>query len=565
MAGQRAESAVVSTGTANSEPHGLIDPVLDSHGPSLSASASDLLQTSLRHPLVLARIELRLARRLARIALGGTPMTPAVDDRRFEDAAWYEQPVFRRALQGYLAGAEALSELVEQLPTDPAMRQRLHFLVQHFNAATAPSNLFLTHPGFYARLRATRGRSLGVGLAQLAHDLRHRRGLPQQVDERAFTLGVDLAATPGAVVHREALFELIQYAPLTVEQDACPLLCVPPQINKYYVMDLGPHNSLVRAALAAGQAVYMISWRNPTAAQRDWGLAEYVRGVNTAIDTVREITGGTPVKLMGACAGGLTAALALAWRRAQSADTGVACLSLLVTLLAAVPADATAGGDNRAIRQALARSSRTGVLDGADMARAFARLRPDDLIWRFVTHNYVLGKRPPAHDILFWNADTTRLPARLHADLLSIYSADLLARPDALIIDETPIDLSRIDCDVFLVAGERDHIAPWTACHRMAARLSGHVRLVLVDAGHVQSMVCPPGEATHYQSDTCSPAESPTDWQDRAVRYEGSWWGEWLAWCSARGSASPGPAPREYGSPRHPAIEAAPGRYVRQR
>ncbi|RJS94385.1 alpha/beta hydrolase [Salinisphaera sp. Q1T1-3] len=565
MGERRTDSLPARRDRGSFEPD-VADPSQDTQPPSLGGSAAELLSACARQPAVLARIELALAGRLALIALGRTPMSVDTADRRFAHPAWRRRAPFRRALQGYLAWSHSLRELIEALRVDAQTRERLRFVVEHVVAAGAPSNLCLTHPGFYDNLVATRGRSLLNGLRQLVDDWRHNDGLPRQVDPAAFRVGRDLAATPGAVIFRNDLFELIQYAPRRAEVDARPLLFVPPQINKYYVLDLAPDNSLVRHALEAGQQVFMISWRNPTAAQRDWGLDAYVGAVGDAVDIVWGIGGEQPVKLVGACAGGLTAAIALALAHRRGRAARVACLSLFVTLLGELTDSASSRGTfgNRAIRHALAHSSRTGVLDGADLARAFAWLRPDDLIWRFVTNNYVLGQRPPAHDILFWNADTTRLPARLHADLLSIYTADSLRTPRGVHIDETAIDLSEIDQDVFIVAGARDHITPWTACFRTTRLLDTNMRFVLADAGHVQTVVSPPRSGGGYLSDTCARDEAAADWQERAPRRDGSWWPEWFDWCRARGGPTVAASMR-YGNDAHEPIEAAPGRYVRQR
>ncbi len=568
----RPRSAASSPELPSAEPE-VMDPSRRAEWPSLSRSMSELVAASARQPLTVARIEMALVARLALIALGRAPLAPHAGDRRFTDHSWQAHPVFRRTLQIYLAWSQALTDLVDALTVDDTTRDRLRFVVRHAMAAGAPSNLFFLHPGFYARARATKGASMLTGLVQFVDDMTRHHGLPRQVDTSAFTIGKNIAATPGAVIYRDALVELIQYAPATPEQDASPILIVPPQINKFYVFDLSGENSFVRYALAAGQPVFMLSWRNPTAAQKHWGLADYVKAVDQAIERVATLNDGAAVKLVGACAGGLTAAVALAYRRARdvapgAASADVACLSLFVTLLGKSLAtdDAGRAHDERAVRHALARSSTTGVLDGADMARAFAWLRPEDMIWRFVTNNYVLGQRPPASDILYWNADTTRLPARLHADLLRIYGDDALARPGGIMIDDIAIDLSAIDCDVFVMAGEKDHITPWRACHESAARLSAPSRFVLVGAGHVQSLVCPPGEGTMYASDVCGQGETAADWRAGAPVYHESWWHEWLAWCQAHGAAAR-PAPVHYGDTATglAPIDIAPGRYVRQR
>lgn len=545
-------------------------PTVDNGWSDMRCAAGELLVLLARHPWAAARIETRLVARLAAIALGRSRLRPTADDPRFRHPAWQDNPLFRQPLQVYLALSEALRDLVASSGLPQTRRRRLAFAAEHLIAALAPSNLCLTHPEFYERLIASRGRSALSGVYHLLSDLRDNHALPKQVDTSAFRLGTNIAATPGAVVFRNEICELIQYSPRTPQVDACALLFVPAQINKYYVIDLMPEHSLVRYALDAGQQVFALSWRNPTAAQRCWGLGDYATAVDQAIDIVWRITGSHPVKLAGACAGGLTATVALARRAAQGRAAQVASLSLFVTLLespsslAGVPMV-----DDAAIDRALARSARRGVLDGAEMARSFAWQQPDTLIWRFVTHNYVLGQTPPASDILYWNNDTTRLPARLHADLLGIYRDQQLREPGRIVLEGEPIDVSRITQDVFVVAGARDPIAPWQACYRSMQMFSGRRRFVLGTGGHAQAVICPPvgdaGQPKRPGFVTCDDYDlPPSDWQ-RAARYTGdSWWPEWMAWAREHGGPERN-APTIFGNDDFEPIEAAPGRYVRQR
>jgi Poly(3-hydroxyalkanoate) synthetase len=352
-------------------------------------SGGELLRVLGAHPLALARAQASLSLEMTRIALGRSKLRPGPEDRRFTDPAWRDNPIFSRLLQGYLAWSSTLLELVHGLRVGADQRRRLLFVAEHLVAAGAPSNLFLTHPGFYSAATRTHGLSIVSGVRHLLEDVRTNRGLPRQVDDSAFRIGHNLATTEGAVVHRDEVFELIQYSPRTESVDAQPVLACPPQINKYYVLDLSPQNSFVRYALERGQQMFVISWRNPTAAQRDWDLATYVRATAQAIDIVREITGEQPVKLLGACAGGLTAAVTLAWLAGRGEQSKVSCLSLFVTMLDSPRARRLARvADDAAVAAALARSQFSGVLDGADMARTFAWLRPNELIWHFVVNNY---------------------------------------------------------------------------------------------------------------------------------------------------------------------------------
>jgi len=533
-------------------------------GEALSG-ARELLAVLASHPITLARVQAQLSLEMARIALGRSDLRPEPEDRRFTDPAWQSNPAFRRILQGYLAWSSALLELVYSLRLGADQRRRLLFVAEHLVAAGAPSNLFVAHPEFYAQATRTKGGSIIAGIRHLVADLSSNRGLPRQVNTDAFRVGRNIAATDGAVVYRDEIMELIQYSPRTAQVDEQPILFCPPQINKYYVVDLSPEKSLVRHALDAGQQFFTISWRNPTAAQRNWGLARYVEAVSTAIEVVRAINGPVPVKLLGACAGGLTAAVSLAWLAARGESDKVSCLSLLVTMLDSPRSRRLARvADEAAVAAALARSQSAGVLDGEDMARTFAWLRPNELIWHFVVNNYVLGREPPAFDVLYWNSDTTRLPAALHADLLSIYRDNQLRAGSTFMLNDTPIDISAIEHDVFVVAGARDHITPWQACYRTMQMFSANMRFVLGSAGHVQSILCPPDDASarFYVNDDYT--LDPASWRRAAREQQGSWWPAWIRWCESHGGQSR-PAPTVYGNDDYEPIEAAPGRYVRQR
>ena len=532
-------------------------------GEALS-SGGELLKVLASHPVALARAQASLSLEMTRITLGRSRLRPDPEDRRFTDPAWRDNPVFRRLLQGYLAWSSALLELVHGLRIGADQRRRLLFVAEHLVAAGAPTNLFVTHPGFYDAAARSRGGSILAGVRHLIEDLRHNRGLPRQVDKSAFRVGRNLATTEGAVIFRNEVFELIQYSPRTATVDAQPVLVCPPQINKYYVLDLSPEKSFIRHALEAGQQVFAISWRNPTATKRDWDLATYVRSTARAIDVVRDISGDQPVKLLGACAGGLTAAVTAAWLAGRGEQSKLSCLSLLVTMLDSPRSRRLARvADDTAVTAALARSQFSGVLDGGDMARTFAWLRPNELIWHFVVNNYVLGNEPPAFDVLYWNSDTTRLPAALHADLLMIYRNNRLRSGGDFAIDGVEIDIRRIDRDVFVVAGARDHITPWQACYRSMQMFRANMRFVLGAAGHVQSILCPPDDdsARFYVNDDYS--LDPAAWRRGAREQRGSWWPAWVRWCESHGGERIA-APEVYGNDDYDPVEPAPGRYVRQ-
>ena len=393
--------------------------------------------------------------------------------------------------------------------------------------------------------------------------LLHNGGMPSQVDKTPFTVGGNLATTPGKVVLRNPLLELIQYQSTTPRVETRPVFIVPPQINKYYVYDLSPEKSLVRYLVDAGFQVFIVSWRNPTSEYRDWGLAEYIDALESAIDATREITGQRSVAGVGACAGGITFATALGYLAALGRADKVTSLTLMVNVLDTHREDSVTGlfMTDEAIEAARKRSARAGVLDGRDTARVFNWMRPNDLIWNYVVSNYLLGENPPAFDILYWNNDTTRLPARLHSDFLDIFKDNPLRHPGMLKIRDVPIDLTQVTCPVFITGGTTDHITPWQACYRSTQLFGGPRTFVLSTAGHIQSLINPPGSSKrrHYvNADTPADAEM---WRRSASEQSGSWWPYWVDWLRERGVGE-NAAPTIWGSAVHPPLADAPGSYV---
>lgn len=527
-------------------------------------AAGRLLRLLSLNPLTVARKEAALAMELTRIVAGRSNIKPDRHDRRFRHGIWHRHPYYRRLMQAYLAWARTLREILESLNANEDDKTRARFLLMQVIAAAAPTNYPLGNPGFIGNALRTRGLSVVRGLRNLIRDVADNHAMPRQVDERPFRVGRNLANSPGAVVFRNAVCEVIQYSPRTEQVDATPVLIVPPQINKYYIIDLAPEKSFVRYATEHGQQVFTISWRNPTPAQRDWGLETYVSAAKEAINAVLEITGADSLKLMAACAGGFTAAVLLGHMTALGEGHKIAGLTLLVTVLD-TRARSLLGlfANDTAIKAAIARSRSKGVLDGGDMARAFAWLRPDDLVWSFVANNYLLGNDPPAFDILYWNNDTTRLPAQFHADLLNIFRQNPLDKPGGMRMLGTPIDLSQVDCDAFIIAGTTDHITPWQACYRSTQLFGGNVRFVLSSSGHIQSIVNPPSnpKARYYLNDEHGP--DPEAWLEGARAHRGSWWALWLEWARQH-SAGEAEAPKRLGSDAHPPGAPAPGRYVFQ-
>ncbi|MBK4989007.1 class II poly(R)-hydroxyalkanoic acid synthase [Pseudomonas sp. S36] len=530
-------------------------------GRDLVSTLRSVGRHGLRHPLHTAGHLLALGGQLGRVLLGDTPHQPNPRDGRFSDPTWRENPLYRRGLQAWLAWQGQTRAWIDESHLDEDDRARVHFLFNLLNDALAPSNSLL-NPQAVKTLFDTGGQSLVRGAAQLLEDLRHNGGLPRQVDERAFEVGGNLATTPGSVVFRNDMLELIQYQPMSEKQHARPLLVVPPQINKYYIFDLSPANSFVQYMLKHGLQVYMVSWRNPDARHREWGLSSYVAALEAALNACRSISGSRDPNLVGACAGGLTMAALQGHLQARQQLRRVRSATYLVSLLdSAFDSPASLFADEQTIEAAKRRSYQRGVLDGAEVARIFAWMRPNDLIWNYWVNNYLLGKTPPAFDILYWNADNTRLPAALHGDLLDFFKLNPLTRPGGLEVCGSPIDLQQINIDSFTVAGSNDHITPWDAVYRSATLLGGKRRFILANSGHIQSIINPPGNPKAYYLDNPQLPGDPRAWFHDAQRSEGSWWPLWMTWIKAR-SGPLRPPKGLPGNATYPALGPAPGTYV---
>ncbi len=538
------------------------NPIVGFRARDVAREALRVARLTVTQPRLSVRAAAGYGKELRRVFRGESKLAPNSRDRRFADAAWRENPGYRKWLQAYLGFEKTTAEWIASQQLKPHSRARLQFMMSQVTDALAPTN-FPWQPEAVRRFQDTGGHSALDGLKNLFRDLRQNRGLPAQVDKEPFRIGENLATTEGAVILRTELIELIQYRPRTPQVKQAPVLIVPPQINKYYVFDLAPEKSVVRGLLDAGLQTFIISWRNPTAAQKDWGLAEYAAAIDMAVSAVCTLTGFNQINLAGACAGGLTLASYVAVR-AAAGDTRIASLTLLVNVLDQGQADETTLGlfaTPAAIEAAKRYSAHKGVLDGKDLATAFAWLRPNDLIWSYWVNNILLGNKPPAFDVLYWNNDSTRLPARLHAEFLDVYKNNALARPGTLRLLGVPVNLGKVRCDTYLIAGITDHITPWKACYASTRLFGGKNSFVLSNSGHIQSILSPPG---NKKSEFWSGGETggdPEQWKKSAQRREGSWWPHWHAWLQAR-SGEDQPAPAELGSADYPQLGAAPGTYV---
>ena len=512
-------------------------------------------------PAVAAATAVDATGQLIRVGVGRSDIVPSAGDRRFADKAWQNNPAFRRLMQAYLVEQQAAHRLIDDVELDDKSRARAHFAMSLVTEALAPPNNLLTNPNALAKAAQTRGQSLLAGARHFAHDLRHNGGMPSQVDTRPFTVGRNLATTPGQVVYRSEVFELIQYQETAAKVYQRPLVAIPPQINKYYITDLAPGRSLVEATVAAGIPYFALSWRNPTPEQRDWNLDTYVAAAKEAIQVAAEISRSDAVNTVGLCAGGVTLA-ALLGHLAASGQSGLvhSATFLVAGLDTATETTITSLMSRRAVEAARSRSQRAGVLSGEDMARVFAWLRPNDLVWNYWVNNYLLGENPPAFDILYWNNDTTRLPAGLHSDFLDLYLTNGLVCGTLEVLG-TPVELGKVDCDSFVVAGHTDHIIPWDGAYRTTQVLGGDSRFVLSNGGHIQAILNPPGnpKASYLTSDTLPPTAAA--WRESAAQVPGSWWTLWHEWLAARSGDTRG-ARTHAGDAVHPPLDPAPGRYV---
>jgi polyhydroxyalkanoate synthase len=503
-----------------------------------------------------------LAAELARIGAGTSTVAPSKRDRRFTDPAWTQNPLLRRVVQAYQTAGQTAEQLVGDAELDWRDEQRMRFLVENLVAALSPSNLPLVNPESAKAAVDSAGLNFVHGGLNLVGDLASPPRVPEMVDSSAFEVGRNIAVTPGAVVLRTEVLELIQYRPQTERVRKVPLLVVPPTINKYYALDLAPGRSLVEHLVQHGQQVFVISWRNPDARHAGWDLGTYVQAVLDALDAVERICRGDRTVLMGICAGGIIASITAAYLAGSGQQGRLAAFALAVTVLDTARAG-TAGAlvDRRLAAAATAQSKRRGYLDGRALAEAFAWLRPGDLVWNYWVNNYLLGRKPPAFDILFWNSDTTRMSARLHADFVDLAMENHLVTPGALTVLGQPIDLSRVEVDSYVVAGIADHITPWQSCYRSTQLLGGDSRFVLSTSGHIAALVNPPGNPkASYQTNKDNPADAQ-QWLKTAETQQGSWWPDVVAWLGERCGAEKRAPAKLGGGGLRPLVEA-PGTYV---
>ncbi len=503
----------------------------------------------------------KLAVELVKIARGSGSVVPDPKDWRFKDAAWTDNPIYRRVGQAYLAGCTFADEILDDLGRDGRSTTTARFLLNVVESALAPTNSLLGNPPALKRVFETGGLSLVRGAKNFVGDVRHNGAMPSSADRTAFKVGRDLAVTPGAVVDRDEYAEVIQYTPTTAQVNARPVLIVPPPIGRFYFLDLREGRSFAEYSVSRGLQTFMLSWRNPTKAEGEWDLETYARRVLSAVDAVREVTGSEEINVIGFCAGGILMTLVLN-HLAALGDDRIHSASYAVTLLDfGQQAPIRAFSAPKLLKLARWNSTRAGVISARNMGNVFTWMRPNELVWNYWVNNYLMGNSPPVFDILAWNADGTNLPAALHRQFLDIFEHNVLCTPGALTVLDTPVDLQTIKVPTFVTGGSTDHLTPWTGCYRTTQLLGGPSTFVLSNAGHIQSLVNPPGnpKATFFAGG--EPGPDPDEWLAGAQQRSGTWWAHWADWVIER-SGDLVPAPTSLGSADHPAREAAPGPYV---
>ncbi|MEC8317780.1 MAG: class I poly(R)-hydroxyalkanoic acid synthase [Pseudomonadota bacterium] len=540
----------------------------------------ELTQRMLTDPTAIAQAQMQLWQNYLTLwqttttrLMGGeaeAAVTAEPGDRRFKDEAWNDNPVFDYIKQSYLMTARWITETVAEVDgLDPQTAKKVDFYTRQFVDALSPSNFVATNPQVLRETVESGGQNLVNGLKNMLNDLERGDGKLKirMTDNKAFEVGENIATAPGKVVFQNDLMQLLQFDPATETVQRRPLLIIPPWINKYYILDLQPRNSFIRWASAQGLTVFVVSWVNPDADLAEKSFADYMReGPLAALDAIAAATGEREVNAIGYCIGGTLLATTLAHMAARG-DDRIASATFFTSLVDFSEAgDLQVFIDEEQLTNLERKMDRDGYLDGSDMSTTFNMLRANDLIWSFVINNYLMGRDPFPFDLLYWNSDSTRLPAAMHRYYLrNMYQHNLLVEPGALEIDAVPIDLGKITQPTFILSTKEDHIAPWAATYAATQIYGGPVKFCLAGSGHIAGVINPPADKPKYGywTKTGKAPKSPDAWFAGATEHAGSWWPEWLKWVSRHsGGEAPARMPGDGGLP---ALEAAPGSYVKNR
>ena len=506
---------------------------------------------------------------MIKIMTGKSELAPDPRDKRFMDPAWQYNPFMRAGMQYYLAVQKGMAGWLEDLELDELEKDRARFVSTIIIDSLSPTNTLIGNPSAQKMAITSGGLSLIKGLKNAYDDMVHNKGMVSQVDKKPFKLGENVATSKGSVVLRTEMMELIHYAPTTDEVHKVPQLTIPPQINKMYINDLSPEKSVVKFQVDNGIQTFVISWKNPSKDQGHWDMADYVNSCREAMEAVAAITKSDKVNVSAGCSGGQTAAM-LASKLAADAKDGeslLGTLTLMVCVLHPKQNDIEAGSliSDNGLALARRRADKAGVIKGDDLARGFAWLRPNDLIWNYVINNYLLGQDPPAFDVLFWNADATNLSASLMGDFLTIFETLAFTKKGEVEMVDHKIDLSKVTSDLFILGGVTDHITPWKATYRSTQLFgSKDVTYVLSQSGHMQAILNPPGnpKAKYFvqKKDGALPATAD-EWLNGTEEVAGSWWPFWMDWLQQRSGAKV-KAPTKLGNTKYKPLDPAPGLYV---
>ena len=525
-----------------------------------------LLRETASDPQRLMRHAKEMGEDMVKIMTGKSELAPDPKDKRFMDPAWQYNPFFRAGAQYYLAVQKGMRNWLEELELDELERNRANFIANIIIDGLAPTNTLAGNPMAQKQLINSGGLSLIKGLQNAYNDMVHNKGMVSQVDKRPFKLGENIATSKGSVVLRTEMMELVHYAPTTDEVYEIPQLTIPPQINKMYINDLSPDKSVVKYQLDNGIQTFVISWRNPSKEQGVWGMDDYIRSCEEAMEAVSKITGSKKVNVSAGCSGGQTASVLASKLAAEGSDL-LGTLTLMVCVLHPKPTDIEAASlvSENGMALARKRAEKAGVIKADDLARGFAWLRPNDLVWNYVINNYLLGMDPPAFDVLFWNADATNLSASLMGDFLTLFETLAFTKKGEVEMAGHKIDLSKVKSDLFILGGVTDHITPWKATYRSTELFgSKDITYVLSQSGHMQAILNPPGnpKAKYYVQKKKGKLPATADeWLQGTEEVAGSWWPFWIEWMQKR-SGDKVPAPKEVGNAEYAPLDPAPGLYV---
>jgi len=521
-------------------------------------SAADLM-----NPVAAVRQMPWLTGELVKVPLGRSGVSFAEGDRRFADVTWRDNPFFRLLGWNYRLFEEWAERMADAVDGPWDRQARTRYLANITTAMLSPTNFFWTNPAALKRAFETGGLSVLRGGRNMLRDLA-RGGMPQMVNREPFPVGEKLACTPGAVVYRDETFELLQYAPATPAVHSRPLLMVPPELNRYYVLDLAPGRSLVEYVVENGIQTFMIVWRNPRAelGHGRWGIDDYLAAQAQAAEVVKEITGSDTVNWLGLCAGGITTALMLGYMAAKG-DASAGSATFIVTMLTNRCPNIIGMMDTGQSRNMLRKAAADGqVIPGRSVRTGFAWLRPNDLVFSYLVSGWLLGQDAPSFDVLAWNDDATAVSAKFALESTELL-VDAMARQGPITVLGTPVDLAKVDCDSFHIAGYTDHITPWRAAYTSTQVLGGDKELAVVKSGHIQSFVNPAATSRYDYWEGRPASGDPDEWLAGATEHHGSWWPQWLEWLTARSGPENSPS-NSFGNRKYPPLGPAPGSYVHE-